>query len=107
MKGRWRADKRKPGCGISCAQPSSRCALQDEKTPQADIFKGFTFSKSESSTTRTDALQGAHSALVRSQFIMSDGISHDDFMVCVCGLFWTARRLRCDLGGVEDRLPLT
>lgn len=92
MKGRWRKDKRtstekiNQGIAHGGKHASEEGGLSQRE--QSGSLAGFTFSGSlaKACAQRDACFANAHSSLVRSQFAMCDGQTHDDFMVRLRGL---------------------
>ncbi|KAL8455809.1 hypothetical protein Emag_000383 [Eimeria magna] len=83
MKGRWRKDKRLPNNGGGAAGGGGENAGK-----QADSLdlQSFTFTAaSKAHADLQSCLNNAHASLVRSQFAMCDGQTHDDFMKALTG----------------------
>ncbi|CDJ68193.1 hypothetical protein, conserved [Eimeria necatrix] len=85
MKGRWRKDKRpaaeKPNGAGSFAGGSA-----GQQAPN-NILAGFRFSGTvdKAAEQQRECYENAHASLVRSQFAMCDGETHDDFMKALTG----------------------
>ncbi|OEH74156.1 hypothetical protein cyc_00037 [Cyclospora cayetanensis] len=92
MKGRWRKDKRsctiiqKEGGNARPEEQANKELSTIQTSPNASLA-GFTFSGSLRSAgeQRVSCYASAHNSLVRSQFAMCDGTTHDDFMKALTG----------------------
>lgn len=89
MKGRWRKDKR---TGAQLSNPEQRNGEDGNvmsrlgEPEQCADFRGFTFSAvSKAWEEQRGCFDSAHASLVRSQFAMCDGQTHDDFMKALTG----------------------
>ena len=86
MKGRWRKDKRastqKSSHGSITAEHVNGESCLNEQV-QHNSLKGFKFSGTltNASEQQRACYASAHASLVRSQFAMCDGQTHEDFMV--------------------------
>lgn len=81
MKGRWRKDKR-PAAEKSNGAGSLTGGSAGQQAPN-NILAGFRFSGTvdKAAEQQRECYESAHASLVRSQFAMCDGETHDDFMV--------------------------
>ncbi|KAL8440181.1 hypothetical protein Efla_006994 [Eimeria flavescens] len=83
MKGRWRKDKRV--AASNAAKEGGSGGGREAQTPDR-CLQGFSFSaSSRAEEAQRACLENAHSSLVRSQFAMCDGQTHDDFMKALTG----------------------
>ncbi|KAL8271971.1 hypothetical protein Esti_004095 [Eimeria stiedai] len=83
MKGRWRKDKRATNGGGGAGEESGG---KGGSHANAVDLQNFTFTAaSKAHADLRGCLEDAHASLVRSEFAMCDGQTHDDFMKALTG----------------------